>query len=281
MLSNRASAPERVSTTEPAATTPQEAATPTVKPAEDSLTNQSIIDMVNAKVPPAVIASHVRTAPFTNFDVSTSELIHLSKEGVPEQVIQAMSSRWRLTPPKAPTTPKAEAPKDGLTAAVPAVTPPPATTPLAPITVTSPVGAKPATGAKITIPDGTPLEIILRDSIPEDATVGTAIVFTAKQDIRVEGAVVIAAGNAVRGEIAESQKGRFGMGGKLTFRLLDVAVAGGTLKVRALPSAPKGGDSRRPVDRSSGAKPSKGMAADAGSVYIAYVDGAQSASAIR
>jgi serine/threonine protein kinase len=279
MLSNRASAPERVATSEPAAAAAPDAP-PAVKPAEDSLTNQSIIDMVKAKVPPAVIASHVRTAPFTNFDVSTAELIHLGQEGVPEQVIQAMSSRWRLTPPKTANAPKAVAPSSGLP-----VVPAPANA------VTTIPGAAPAVipsavkavgGAKIAILNGTPLEIILKDSIPEEAAAGTPVLFTAKQDIRVDGAVVIAAGSVVRGEIAESEKRRFpGMGGKLSFRLKDVVVAGGTVKVRALPSAPKDGDARRPVERSGAAKPTKGMAADAGSVYIAYVDGEQSVSPIR
>jgi hypothetical protein len=275
MLSNRASAPEKKAPEEPAQSTTADAAIP-VKPAEDSLTNQSIIEMVKAKVPASVIASHVRTAPFTSFDVSTAELIHLGKEGVPEQVIQAMSSRWRLTPPRPTEAAKSDSPVSALAPAVPtapagtpAATPPPAP---APVAVTN--------SPKIAIPDGTPLEVILRDSIPEDAPAGAALSFTAKQDIRVDGAVVIAAGSPVRGEIVDSEKRRF-MGGKLTFRLIDVAVAGGTLKVRALPSAGKGGDSRRPVDRSGGSKPSKGMAADAGTVYVAYVDGAQTASATR
>jgi len=272
MLNRRASAPESK-----AAVEQQQAATPdaaaAVKPAEDSLTNESIIEMVKAKVPASVIASHVRTAPFTNFDVSTSELIRLGREGVPEQVIQAMSSRWRLAPPRPATPPAGTTPVAALAPSPGAVTTTTTTTPAPP--------AAPG-GPKIAVHDGTPFEVILRDAIPEEASAGTALAFTAKQDIRSEGAVVITAGSLVRGEIVDSEKRRFpGLGGRLTFRLIDVAVPGGTLKVRALPSSSKGGDGKRQVERAGAAKPSKGLAADAGAVYIAYIDGEQTTSAAR
>ena len=55
------------------------------------LTNQSIIEMVGAAVPAAVIIGHIRASK-TNFDLSTTEIIKLSKSDVPAAVIEAMRS---------------------------------------------------------------------------------------------------------------------------------------------------------------------------------------------
>src|SRR5262245_49697865 len=88
------SAPEvAVAQPEPAAPTPApEAAPPAPEtpPPDTALTNDSIIEMVNAKVAPNVILSQIRTAPKTNFNLSQSEVIRLSKAGVPESVIETM-----------------------------------------------------------------------------------------------------------------------------------------------------------------------------------------------
>src|SRR5450756_551105 len=53
------------------------------------LTNQSILEMVGAEVPAAVIIGHIRASK-TEFDLSTQEITKLSKSDVPASVIEAM-----------------------------------------------------------------------------------------------------------------------------------------------------------------------------------------------
>lgn len=53
------------------------------------LTNQSVIELVQTKLPEEVIVTKIQTSK-TNFDVSTSALVALNKAGVPTSVIKAM-----------------------------------------------------------------------------------------------------------------------------------------------------------------------------------------------
>src|SRR5258708_3248711 len=95
-------------------------------PAESLLTNHSIIEMIQAKVAPSVIVSHIRSTK-TKFNFSTSEVIRLSKAGVPEIVINAMRDPKGTSTITAP--PQPVAPIDGL--------PPPKNAPHAPSLATS------------------------------------------------------------------------------------------------------------------------------------------------
>ncbi len=64
-------------------------------PSDGTLTNDNIIDMAQARVPPAVIISQIRASK-ANFNLSPAEVIRLSKAGVPAEVIEAMRNP---TPP--------------------------------------------------------------------------------------------------------------------------------------------------------------------------------------
>ncbi len=88
------------------ATQSQPSSTPigTAAPAPDApLTNDNILQMVQAKVAPDVILSQIRASK-TNFDLSSAEVIRLSKAGVPANVIEAM-----FNPKAAPAPDKAVA----------------------------------------------------------------------------------------------------------------------------------------------------------------------------
>ncbi len=76
--------------------TPSHAARST--PADGVLTNDRIIDMVQASVTPSLIESQIRTSK-TNFDLSASEVIRLSKAGVPPDVIEVMRNPSAPPPP--------------------------------------------------------------------------------------------------------------------------------------------------------------------------------------
>jgi hypothetical protein len=81
--------------------------------AEEVLTNDTVVDMVRAGLPEAVIIQKIRTAP-RKFDTSTAALIQLKGAGVPGQVIEAMVMEPGLASPPAPQGGVAAAPTEPL-----------------------------------------------------------------------------------------------------------------------------------------------------------------------
>jgi serine/threonine-protein kinase len=205
------------------------------------LTNRSIIELVGAEVPEAVIIGHIR-ASRTKFDLSTEAIITLSKNDVPPAVIEAMRN---------PTGKGAAAP-----AAVPASSVAATDTRLVPLL------------------GGVPFEITLMEEVPNDAAPGLELHFQAAKDYRVDGAVAIAKGAAVTGEvIGAGKKGILGRGGKPVFRLMTAdAVDGTKLKVKAAPgrSSDKNEHNIEPPGHRG-----KESLAPVGSTYLAYFDGDQ------
>ncbi len=65
--------------------------------------------MVNQKVPSDLILSQIRSADKTNFDLSTPEVIRLTKGGVTPLLIEQMRNPKRVPlgpPPRTPNTPQ-------------------------------------------------------------------------------------------------------------------------------------------------------------------------------
>jgi hypothetical protein len=268
------------------------AAVPVVAP-DETLTNEGIIQMVKAKVPMEVIYSQLRTAP-NKFSLSAADVIQLTEAGVPLTVIEGMrdpksipavtASKSASVVGTAPATPgakatgkssdKAVAPATAVnspapTPVAPAATAPPAV-PVAEVVTPTPRPAVPSAGTKqVVLPDGSPFAIILAADIPDNAKEGLQLRFTVVGDIKVGDSVVIAKGAVAMGQISQG-KGR--LVGKMQLRLLTVSGVDGKLyKIRAL-SSRSNKDQQRPVD--TGVKPKNDKsAADAGTQYIAYVDG--------
>ena len=247
-----------------------------VAPPEQALTNDNIIQMVDAKVSPAVILSQIRSSK-TAFSLSAAEVIRLTKAHVPETVIEAMRN-----PKAAPATSAKPAASVVATASVP----PPATTTTptvpaasAPTPAPAPVPApvSPSTSiVAITLTDGMPFSINLAEDIPQSAEEGTPLRFTVAKDVRVGDLVVIAKGAAVTGAITQAaRKGKIiGIGGgKMTMRLLVVdAVDGHKYRVRTQSARSADGKSERPVETNVKPK-NKDLVAAVGTEYLAYVDG--------
>src|SRR5215469_15800836 len=61
-------------------------------PQAEVVTNQTVVDMVSAKLPADVIVTKIQTSK-TNFDLSTDALVKLNQSGVPSDVIKAMMQR--------------------------------------------------------------------------------------------------------------------------------------------------------------------------------------------
>jgi serine/threonine protein kinase len=225
---------------------------PAPPPTESALTNNSILEMAQAKAPVSVILSQIRSSK-TNFNLSTAEVLRLLKGGVPESVIEAMRDPRR-----------------------PAATAVPVETQLA-------ITASPTSPAVQTITlkaaDGLPIGIKLSDDIRSDAEAGRPLHFTTTADLRIDDTVIVAKGAEVTGAIVDAGKKKFLGKSKLTFRLLSVQGIGGeALQLRATPARPASGPARRPVDTGAGGRP-KGLAAKQGTQYIGYIDGEQTVAA--
>jgi serine/threonine protein kinase len=299
MMKKRAAekaAAELAARTPPPAPVVEPAPAPPPPQPDPTLTNDSVLEMVNQKVPSDLILSQIRSADKTNFDLSTPEVIRLSKAGVTPLIIEQMRTPKRvpLGPPHTPNAPQnaKQDKKQGApvatatnTAPAPVVVPTPTPVPIAanpavtlpPAPAPAPVVAAPQT-VSVPLPDAAPFRIILAADIPADAEMGRPIRFTVAEDFKLNNVTIVAKGSPVQGEISDTpKKGKiFGIGGtKLSFKLTQArSTAGHPITVRALPSAKNDGVTQRPVD--TGQKTgSKEIAAAQGAQYIGYVDGAQ------
>jgi serine/threonine-protein kinase len=256
----------------------------------NSLSNNDVIAMVQAKLSPTQIINQIRSSPETKFDLSTPELIRLAKEGVPDRVIDVMRN------PKAPVSTSASLPKSEKPSTAPVITtspstpaapvslPPPVSQPVAvapPPTVTAPPPSPAASGGapvvvhSVPVIGGVPFSIALVSDVPAGAEPGTPLKFRAAQDYRVNGSVVIAQGAEVTGELMGQGKKVVVFGGKTQFKLTSVtAVDGKKLHIKASPGR---SDKNEQSIEPKGYK-NKEVLAPAGSQYLAYFDGDQSVS---
>jgi predicted Ser/Thr protein kinase len=268
------------------------------------MTNDHVLQMVEAKVSANEISAQIRASKTTQFVLTPAELIRLAKAGVADSVIDTMRNPKRgasntpatASSPTAPAptkpTPKQDLPPQQQAAVaqpqpVPLPTPLPQTQPAvaatkAPApppseTVAPPPGNSRTSTVAAKIPDGTGFKITLAKDIPESADKDLPLRFTVSEDVRVDGSVVIARGATVTGAIVDPGKRILGMPvNKMTLSLMAVdAIDGTKLNLRALPTRRSEG-SFRDVDTGK-AKP-KGVAAAAGAEYFAYIEGDQTVS---
>jgi serine/threonine-protein kinase len=241
-------------------------------PADQALSNDNIVQMVEAKVAPAVILSQIRNSK-TAFNLSATEVIRLTKANVPETVIEAMRNP-KAGPPKPAASPVATTPAP---VAAPSSSPaaPVAVSVPAPVVATTATPPVPASAAvvAVTLTDGLPFAITLAEDIPQTAEEGRALRFTVAKDVRVSDLVVIAKGANVTGVIAQTARKGFVFGGaKMSLRLLTVdAVDGHKYRVRTQ-SARSDGKNERAVETPVKPK-NKDLVSAAGTEYLAYVDG--------
>jgi len=293
-------APAEQQQAQPAGTTPSSP--------DGTMTNDSIVDMVQAKVATAVILGQIHSSK-TNFNLSTEEIIRLSKANVPGQVIEAMrnpkaatsSSTSTGTSASTSTASKPPAGSPGTNATKSTVPPAPGPGSIPP--VSSPTGSpassvpnRPAPPSppvvkevprtvtavsQMTVPDGLPFRVFLVGDVRADTPIDQALTFAVADGLQVDGTLVIPKGATVTGSVVDEAGGKkiLGMGGgaKLRFHMLSSdAVDGQKLKVRALAlrRAPQGLVAR-PFQIARGGPKNKELAAENGTEYIAYIDGDQ------
>jgi len=241
--------------------------TPPAAPAETTLTNQSVLDMVQAKVPASVIVSQIRSSK-TNFDLSTAEIIRLSQAGVSATILETMRN------PKVvePAVPRAAQPAAQL------ATPQPVQAPREP----APPERGAPKGPSVILYGGIPFEITLTEDVPVNVTPGQVLHFQVAKDFRMGGAVVIARGTPLTGQVVDAGEGRKLLikRSRATFRLSQVeAVDGSKLSIRAAPGRRATDKADRPIEPPG--HRSKDVLAPAGTSYLAFIDGDQTVTVRR
>ena len=76
-----------------------------------TVTNQTVLDMVKAKLPADLIVTKIQTSP-GKFDLSTDALVKLNQSGVPSDVIKAMMEKNASGAASAASTPAITDPND-------------------------------------------------------------------------------------------------------------------------------------------------------------------------
>ncbi|HWZ30407.1 MAG TPA: serine/threonine-protein kinase [Bryobacteraceae bacterium] len=270
---------------------PAEPAPTPAAPVEAVLTNDNVIELVDAKVANSVIISQIRSSK-TNFNLSSAELIRLTKAHVPAPVIEVMRNPKAAPAESSGARVPSNTSKSQQPAVIPSQTTQPTPAPPTPVQAPPVQVATPApvpvpitrTLEKITvvtIPDGAPVSIALSADVPAEVQEGQPIHFTVAQDFKAGDTVVIAKGSVVSGAVVDigGKKKFLGMGGgKVTFRLMQVdAIDGHKLNVRATPGKSPNGPAQRPLEPVN-KKPPKELVAAAGTEYIGYMDGEQTVS---
>ena len=273
-------------------TDPAAGTIPPAPPAEAGLTNQNILDMVAAKVPASVIISQIRSSK-TSFDLSTEQIINLSKAGVTPALIEIMrnpkgpdpaSLRSAKGTSPATTLTKGATPQTAVQPPVQAA-PTPVTPPVNQTQAPAPVQAAPAVSAApqtptrlhtVSILGGLPFLIALNEDVPIKVTAGQLLHFRVVKELKVGDVVVIAKGTPVNGQVADAGDGKklLIMKNKATFTLNSVeSVAGTKLAIRATPG--KKADDKVEHQIEAPGKKTKDILAPAGTEYTAYLDGDQ------
>jgi serine/threonine protein kinase len=282
---------------------------------DEPMTNDHIVQMVEAKVSDNQIIAQIRSSKTTQFVITPAELIRLSKAGVHDSIIEVMRDPKKAaqasTPTPAHSTPKqspqvqpapassaasATTPPSNSQPAPPAPQPPvspstpasasssPASSaqPVQPTPVPPPSTAKATPAAKgmtaVTLPDGTGFHVVLAGDIPADAKKGFVLTFKVSANVQVAGDMIaIAKGALLTGAVVdEKKKGVLGSGvGAKSMTFKLTQVEGADRNLMVRAEPTKGSD--HPVDSSANGKvkSTDSIAAPTGTEYIAYIDGDQ------
>lgn len=237
----------------------------------DVLTNESVIEMVKAKLPERFIVSQLRTAK-THFQLSTTELIRLGQSGVSEAVVAVMRDP-KVVLPATPLQVQTASPSSVPKAMGPTTTALP--------NIESPAAAATAvvapTKAPAILADGTRIRIMLDEDVPRAPQPAAPLKISVSENISVNGRVVIAAGAPIMAtlSIAPGRK-LLGRGPRVLFLLESVrAVDGRQIRLRSRVAVGPADQTRRPIDASglsTGTLPD-GILVTKGTEIYCYVDG--------
>ena len=181
----------------PIAASAQEAAK-TIQQSQRGVTpliNQDILRMVQADFTPETIIAQIKASP-SDFATTPAALQHLKEERVPDAVILAMV----MAPKSAPSQNHSSNP------------------------------TKPQKTIRVKIPNGVAIEIEAPFTVTsQQVRKGDAISFRVVNPVKVDGAVVIAAGATATARVVKASRGgHFGKAGRLAWVMEDVLAVDGT-----------------------------------------------------
>ncbi|MGI8989486.1 MAG: serine/threonine protein kinase [Bryobacteraceae bacterium] len=194
------------------------------------LTNNGVIELEKGGVKDDVIIDQIKHSK-TNFDLSPPEIVRLSQAGVPREVIAAMRN------------PQAAA---------------------------MDASNSPAALRSITIPAGEIVRlIVVQNVLVSTARRGDPVMCNVAENVREDGAVVIARGAPASCVVADAEKKKlFGRGNKLTLQFVSAqAVDGQPVRLRSKIVVGKGG-----ADLNEPGPKAKEAMVSSGTVFVANVD---------
>ena len=210
---------------------------------QETLSNQSIVEMTGSGLTSDLIITKIKSSK-TAFDTSAAALQSLKKAGVADAVIMAMV-------------------QSGLSVS------------------TAQAGTTAGNGENVNVPDGTEIKIATIEEISGQKVVeGDPLTFKVAEDVKINGKTVIAKDSIVKGMVAGAKKsGMMGRGGSLNIRVESAqTVDGQKIKLRSAKSNEGGNNTGSTVALTVLFGPlgllRKGKAAKikAGTVFSGYTD---------
>ena len=167
----------------------QEPAQNQTQPGATELTNKDVLDMVKSGLATEIVVAKIKASP-GRFDTSATTLAELKAANVPDVVIMAMVGGALETTPAA---------------------------------------AEPKPIVEIKVPDGTEIEIQLKNNASgEDLKVGDIVDFTVVRPVVVNGVTIFDKDASARGRITTAKRaGHWGHAGKLEWAMQDVQAVDG------------------------------------------------------
>ena len=149
-----------------------------------ALTNKDILEMLKSGLTAEIVIAKIKSSP-GKFDTTPTALAELKTAGVPDAVIMAM----------------VQGPNE-----------------------TTPVPGTAGPEVEVKVPDGTEIEIQLRNTLSgQEAKVGDVVDFTVVRPVEIDGITVFERDASARARVTTAKKaGRWGKAGKLEWAMQDV-----------------------------------------------------------
>src|SRR5262249_43417134 len=148
-----------------------------------ALTNKDVLDMIKSGLTPEIVVAKIKASP-TKFDTTPATLAELKTAGVPDSVIMAMVQGRADTPSAVAEN-------------------------------------KPTTEFEVKVPDGTEIEIQLKNNASgEELKIGDIVDFTVVRPVQINGATIFEKDAPARARITTANKaGHWGHAGKLEWAM--------------------------------------------------------------
>jgi hypothetical protein len=158
---------------------------------QETINNQSVVEMVKSGFSETLIVTKIKSSK-SSFDTTTSALQELKNSGVSESIIMAMVQQ-----------------SSGIS--------------------TSSSNSESGSVIDVTIPDGTEVEVQLKNNLSgQDSKLGEIVDLVVVRDIEVNGRKVILQGSSATARITNAKKaGYWGKKGKLEWAMQDIQTASG------------------------------------------------------